>query len=76
LATDEAQRIELLPLPPYAPDLNPAEGIWSYLKCVELKNMCCQNLTELLKVLRKAIKRLRHKQGVLYGCLRQPGLYV
>src|SRR3712207_8097963 len=28
----------------YAPDLNPHEGVWRYLKCVELKNLCCQSL--------------------------------
>ena len=76
LATDEAQRIELLLLPPYAPDLNPAEGIWSHLKCVELRNVCCQHVNALLQALRKAVKRLRHKQYVLLGCIRQPGLYV
>ncbi len=67
LATGEAQRIEVLPLPPYAPELNPSEGIWSHLKCIELRNVCCQNLAELLKVLRKAIKRLRYKQHILLG---------
>ena len=33
-----AGRIELKRLPAYAPELNPTEGIWSYLKRVELKN--------------------------------------
>jgi transposase len=34
-------------LPGYAADLNPEEGIWKHLKCVELKNLCCQSLAEL-----------------------------
>jgi hypothetical protein len=34
-------------LPGYAADLNPEEGIWKHLKCVELKNLCCQSFAEL-----------------------------
>jgi transposase len=36
LAEGGAQRIHLERLPSYAPDLNPDEGIWQYLKHVEL----------------------------------------
>src|SRR3712207_2977946 len=45
-------------LPGYAPDLNPDEGIWKHLKCVKLKNLCCQSLSELRVELRKAKERL------------------
>src|SRR5215212_10903436 len=41
----------------YAPDLNPEEGIWKHLECVELKNLCCQSLAELKVELRKAKER-------------------
>ena len=36
-----AARVQLEQLPGYAPELNPDEGIWKHLKCVELKNVCC-----------------------------------
>src|SRR5512142_3409451 len=39
-----AKRLHLEQLPGYAPDLNPAEGIWNYLKRVEVGNVCCANL--------------------------------
>jgi transposase len=65
------QRIHLLQLPSYAPDLNPDEGVWNYLKRVELKNVCCHNLCELRVELRKAIARLRHKTDVIQGFIRQ-----
>jgi hypothetical protein len=29
----------------YAPELNPVEGIWNYLKRLELKNRCCQRIS-------------------------------
>jgi transposase len=69
-------RIRLEQLPGYAPDLNPDEGIWKHLKCVELKNVCCRNLKELRSELRKAKERLRHKRDVILGCIRQPGFEV
>ena len=69
LSQGAAQRIHLERLPGYAPDLNPAEGIWQYLKYVELKNLCCHDLPELRCELRKATARLRHKTDVIQGCV-------
>ena len=64
------QRIHLERLPAYAPDLNPDEGIWRYLKQVEMKNLCCHNLDELHHELRQATARLRHKTDVILACFR------
>lgn len=75
LAQGAARDIELVALPGYAPELNPSEGIWQYLKQVELKNVCCQDLDELWYELRKAIARLRQKPDVINGCIRQVGCY-
>lgn len=66
-----AQRIHLAQLPSYAPDLNPDEGVWNYLKCVELKNVCCHTVPELRVELRKAIARLRNKTDVIRAFTRQ-----
>ena len=71
-----ASRLHLEQLPGYAPELNPDEGIWKHLKCVELKNVCCRSLCELRSELRKAKERLRHKRHVILGCIRQPGLEI
>jgi transposase len=76
LASGAASRLQLEQLPGYAPDLNPDEGIWKHLKCVELKNVCCQSLSELRVELRRAKERLRHKTRVILGCIRQPGFKV
>jgi transposase len=70
------RRVQLEQLPGYAPDLNPDEGVWKHLKCVELKNLCCESLAELKVELRKAKERLRHKRDVILGCIRQPGFEV
>jgi transposase len=70
LAQGGTRRIHLEQLPPYAPDLNPDEGVWRYLKTVEMKNLCCHDLAQLASELRKAIARLRHKTDVLLACFQ------
>jgi transposase len=76
LLSGASHRLQLEQLPGYAPDLNPDEGVWKHLKCVELKNLCCQSLSELKVELRKAKECLRHKKHVILGCIRQPGFEV
>jgi transposase len=70
LANGAAHRLKIEQLPGYAPELNPDEGVWKHLKYVELKNICCQSLSELKVELRKAKERLRHKRDVILGCIR------
>ena len=69
-------RLRVEPLPAYAPELNPDEGIWSYLKRVELRNVRCQDLAHLEDELRRAATRLRRKRPVLRACVRQVGYAV
>jgi transposase len=53
--------IHLECFPPYAPELNPDEGVWQHLKHVELRNVSCQDLPQLRAELNRAIIRLRSK---------------
>jgi len=39
-------RIAIAFLPPYAPELNPVEAIWAYLKKHEIANPCPTHLAE------------------------------
>lgn len=71
LQAGATERIYFAQLPPYAPDLNPAEGVWGYLKYVEMKNLCCHTLDELRYELCKAIARLRHKTHIIQACIQQ-----
>ena len=75
LSGGAAKRLHLERFPSYSPDLNPQEGVWNYLKRVELRNVCCHDLSELRQELKKAIHRLRHKTDILQACVRQPGFY-
>lgn len=71
-----AHRLHLEQLPGYAPDLNPDEGIWNYLKRVELGNVCCHDLTELKAQVQLAEQRLRNKPEITCACSRQCGYVV
>jgi transposase len=73
LRAGAAKRLQLEQLPGYAPDLNPDEGIWNYLKRVELANVCCADLDDLRHHLLRAGVRLRHKPEVVRACSRQCG---
>ena len=76
LASGAARRIHLERLPGYAPDLNPDEGIWRYLKRVELRNLCCSNLGELRRELRLATGRLRYRRHIIKSCIKEAGYHV
>jgi len=76
LASEEGARLRLEALPGYAPELNPAEGIWNYLERVELRNRCCASLTELRREVRLAATRLRRKPHVIRGCIAEAGYHV
>lgn len=68
LAQGAAKRIHLERIPAYAPDCNPDEGVWNYLKRVELANVCCRDLAELEHEVLKARERLRHKRAIIRAC--------
>jgi transposase len=63
-----SERVRLECLPPYSPDLNPAEGVWQYLKCVCLKNVCCRDLQQLKKELKRAVSIFRSRKHIIESC--------
>lgn len=76
LAQEAQQRLWLVRLPAYAPELNPIEALWSFLKQVELKNLCCHTLAQLRAQLRRAIERVRHKTDIISACFQQQQCYL
>jgi transposase len=46
LDTDLGKMLWLVNTPPYCPELNPDELVWSYLKSVEIPNRLAKNITE------------------------------
>jgi transposase len=66
-------RLHLEPFPPYAPELNPDEGIWNHLK-KNLANGRPDTKKELMDVLSDEICRMAASQTLLRGCIKQSDL--
>jgi hypothetical protein len=61
-------------LPPYAPDLNPVEGIWPVLKRGVLANLAVASFGNLVQVIRHGLKKIQYRPGLIEGCLAGTGL--
>jgi len=66
-------RLHLEPFPPYAPELNPDEGVWNHLKRT-LANGRPDTQTDLMEVLADEICRLSASQSLLRGCIQHSDL--
>ena len=73
LGSGAARRLRLAPLPAYAPDLNPDEGVWRWLKR-SLGNVCGKDVSELRYELGLAIQRLRRRPEVIRSFFAHAGL--
>jgi transposase len=60
-------------LPAYAPQLNPAEGIWSMLKA-SLVNFAARNLDHLTCAVKRRLKMIQYQSRLIDGCLTQTQL--
>jgi DDE superfamily endonuclease len=62
------------PLPGYAPELNPVEGLWSSLKGSELANLAGDTLGEVTAAAERGVQRIRSTHYLAYSFLRHCGL--
>jgi hypothetical protein len=60
-------------LPAYAPDLNPAEGVWANMKN-GLGNLTASSVDQLAAVARNRLKRIQYRPALIDGFLAQTGL--
>jgi len=72
LAAGHAARIQLVSLPGYAPDLNPDEAVWRWVKR-ELTNVSCLDLPQLRELLRRTIQRLRQRPALIRSFFAHAG---
>ncbi len=61
-------------LPPYAPELNPVEYLWAWLKTNPLANDPIVDLALLTQRTRCAARRAQRRQDLLRGFFRHTGL--
>ena len=62
-------------LPAYAPELNPAEGIWSLLKRA-MANFAAADLDGLVRIVKRKLKKIQYRPHLINGCLAGTGLTI
>jgi transposase len=73
LADGAAKRIHLEQLPGYAPDLNPTEWVWSYLKLADLANIACDHLQDLEVLIKNSKRRMQRRPQLIQSFVRNAG---
>ncbi|MGW0623135.1 IS630 family transposase [Streptomyces sp. NPDC002765] len=63
-------------LPPYAPDLNPVEGIWSLLRRGWLSNVAFSTPEHLVQRIRRGLRHIQYRSELIDGCLAETGLTI
>ena len=64
--------LRIYQLPAYAPDMNPAEGIWSLLKG-SIANFATADLDGLVRIVKLKLK-IQYRPHLIDGCLAATGL--
>lgn len=67
-------QVEAYHLPPYAPELNPIEGLWCHSKHHQLAQFCPHDLEQMTKAAKEATTR-SSEPALLHACIRQTGLH-
>ena len=57
--------IHVFPFPPYAPELNPVEYLWSYLKVNPMANLALLEVPALADVTRRASRSVQRRPSLL-----------
>ncbi len=75
LATQTAW-LHVVPLPGYAPDLNPVEPLWSAVKGKDLANYAATDITDLWLTAHRGLQRIRRNATLLWSFLAHTGLTI
>ncbi|MBL0167682.1 MAG: IS630 family transposase [Propionivibrio sp.] len=67
--------IQIAFLPPYAPDMNPVEYLWAWLKRHALANYCPNTLSELHTTARNKLKSAQKRPSIIAACWMQATLW-
>ena len=70
-----AGRIQLHFLPGYAPELNPVEFLWGWLKRHALANFCPDTFAELQHTTRGKLKSAQRRSIIIASCWQQAELF-
>jgi transposase len=67
--------IQMAFLPPYAPDMNPVEYLWAWLKRHALANYCPDNLGQLKMTARNKLRSAQKRPSIITACWVQASLF-
>jgi len=67
--------VQMALLPGYAPDLNPVEYLWAWLKRHALANFCPKTLAELKTTARDKLRSGQHRRSIITACWKQADLW-
>lgn len=65
--------LTIVKLPPYAPDLNPVEGVWAHLK-KSLANLAPRAIEDLTPLVKNRLRGIQRRPEVLDGFIAETGL--
>lgn len=68
-------KIAIYNLPSYAPELNPDEHVWAYLKAHQLKNHQAQNKKELIKIVKNKMHSIQKQKKKIDSFFMQSVLF-
>jgi len=71
---DQDGSLAVARLPAYAPELNPVEAIWAYLKKHEIANLCCDTIGEVGQFARNRLKSMQRRSHLIIGFWKQAEL--
>lgn len=68
------RRLHVVRLPAYAPELNPVEGFWGWIKGTCLANVCEDTLEPVVQHVRSGLRRLRRRSDLPWAFLNRTGI--
>jgi hypothetical protein len=62
----------LVPLPPYSPELNPAEHVWDYIRENDMRNLVFNDLDKVMDAVETSLHRLHDSSDLLRSMIAFP----
>lgn len=59
------RNMTLAPLPPYSPELNPAEHVWDYIRVNDMRNLVFSDLDKVMDAVETSLHRLHQSPDTL-----------
>ena len=70
----QRERLTVVRLPAYAPDLNPVEFVWGNIQGKELANLCSDDLGGMVEGVRRGFSRIHSNDNLPYSFLKHAGI--